>query len=281
MLINKINNNKYNIFCQNISSNSIIKYGTLDKNHKMKIEYFNNKSNNLSKLYKDLEKLKIKYDKVDNYDVNKTENIDLDITDTINESIILKNIFANKKKKNQSLINDKIILRKSIIKDKIDKIENQINLINNYTEELEYYSDTIDILLNYYNNINDDKSILFDNYMKIVNNISIKNEKKNLSNICNICNIEKNIKQIDKTLICINCGDVNNIIFDSDKINIKENQEALYKRSNHLCELLNQFQGKESTEIPQNIIDDILKELKKIRFYDLNNIDSKILKKIL
>ena len=117
--------------------------------------------------------------------------------------------------------------------------------------------------------------------MKIVNNISIKNEKKNLSNICNICNIEKNIKQIDKTLICINCGDVNNIIFDSDKINIKENQEALYKRSNHLCELLNQFQGKESTEIPQNIIDDILKELKKIRFYDLNNIDSKILKKIL
>jgi|LakMenEpi03Aug12_release.lakeMendotaPanAssembly.Ray.scaffolds.fasta_scaffold6311692_1 hypothetical protein len=57
MSISKSNNNKYNIFCQNIASNSIIKFGTLDKNHKSKIEYFNNKFNNLSKLGKDLDKL--------------------------------------------------------------------------------------------------------------------------------------------------------------------------------------------------------------------------------
>jgi hypothetical protein len=57
MSISKSNNNKYNIFCQNIANNSIIKFGTLDKNHKLKIEYFNNKFNNLSKLVKDSEKL--------------------------------------------------------------------------------------------------------------------------------------------------------------------------------------------------------------------------------
>jgi transcription elongation factor Elf1 len=171
------------------------------------------------------------------------------LTDTINDSNInsnkeLKNNKNNskiKKMDKNKLIDEKIIIKKSKIKDKIKDIQIQIIQINNYTEELDYYNDTIDILLKYYNNTNDDKSILFDNYMKIVNNISIKNDKKIAITICNICGIEKNIKQVDKTLICLNCGDVNNIAFDSDKCNIKENNEALYKRSNHLCELLNQF----------------------------------------
>jgi len=47
-------NSKYNIFCQNIINNSIIKYGTLDKNHKVKIEKIKNKYNNLNKLYDDI-----------------------------------------------------------------------------------------------------------------------------------------------------------------------------------------------------------------------------------
>jgi hypothetical protein len=211
------------------------------------------------------------------------------LTDTINDSNInsnkeLKNNKNNskiKKMDKNKLIDEKIIIKKSKIKDKIKDIQIQIIQINNYTEELDYYNDTIDILLKYYNNTNDDKSILFDNYMKIVNNISIKNDKKIAITICNICGIEKNIKQVDKTLICLNCGDVNNIAFDSDKCNIKENNEALYKRSNHLCELLNQFQGKETTDIPQDIIDSIFKELKKMRFYDLKKLEIKGLKKIL
>jgi len=42
--------------------------------------------------------------------------------------------------------------------------------------------------------------------MKIVNNKSIKNDKKNIIKSCITCGIEKNIKLSDKSLICINCG---------------------------------------------------------------------------
>ena len=121
--------------------------------------------------------------------------------------------------------------------------------------------------------------------MKIVNNRTIKNDKKKISNICEKCGIEKNIKLVDKSLMCVNCGIVEEVIIESEKPNYKDNniewKVCLYKRGDHLSEILNQFQGKETTEIPNDIINNILKELKKIRFYDLKKLDRKILKKIL
>lgn len=237
-------NSKYNIFCQNIYNNSIIKYGTLDNNHKKKLEKINDKYNNLNKL---------------NNEVDKLNN------------------------KINSVIN---ILEISNIKERIKEIEYEIYYIKNYDEELDYYNDTIDILLNYYddNNLNN-RASLFNNYMKIVNNRTIKNDKKKISNICEKCGIEKNIKLIDKSLMCVNCGIVEEVIMESEKPNYKDNniewKVCLYKRGDHLSEILNQFQGKETTDIPNDIINNILKELKKIRFYDLKKLDRKILKKIL
>jgi hypothetical protein len=67
------------------------------------------------------------------------------------------------------------------------------------------------------------------------------------------CNIEKVLHLQDGFLICTNCGDSEYVILDSDKPNYKnpiiENKLNGYKRMNHFSELLNQFQGKESTEI--------------------------------
>ena len=59
-------NSKYNIFCQNIYNNSIIKYGTLDNNHKKKLEKINDKYNNLNKLNNEVDKLNNKINNVIN-----------------------------------------------------------------------------------------------------------------------------------------------------------------------------------------------------------------------
>lgn len=54
-----------------------------------------------------------------------------------------------------------------------------------------------------------------------------------------------------------------------------------YKRINHFCELLSQFQAKEATEIPKEIYIKITNELKKNRIYNSTNINLDVMKHIL
>jgi hypothetical protein len=54
-----------------------------------------------------------------------------------------------------------------------------------------------------------------------------------------------------------------------------------YKRINHFCEWLSQFQAKESTDIPQDIYIKIRTELKKNRIYNIGEITLPIMKSIL
>ena len=58
------------------------------------------------------------------------------------------------------------------------------------------------------------------------------------------------------------------VILDEDR-QIKE--YSPYKRINHFREWLNQFQAKESTEIPDEIYSSILIEINKMRITDLLN----------
>ena len=168
----------------------------------------------------------------------------------------------------------------------------------------------MDILLNYYSNnkqkledtnvinINDlfkkkdvdlnttDKSKLYDKYMKIVYNINTRKIKNShIPKICYKCKIEKTIHINDGYLICTSCGDSEPILLETDKVNFKDSNIELkacaYKRTNHLSEILNQFQAKESTEIDKEIYDRIKNELHIQRIYDYNILDHKIIKKIL
>lgn len=66
---------------------------------------------------------------------------------------------------------------------------------------------------------------------------------------------------------CNECGTVEYILVDHDKPSYKEpSKESLaqaYKRINHFNEWLNQVQGKETTDIPDDVFDMILLEIKK------------------
>jgi uncharacterized Zn finger protein (UPF0148 family) len=127
-----------------------------------------------------------------------------------------------------------------------------------------------------------DKSKLYEKYMKKVYNINTKKTKNtHISKFCNKCKIEKTIHINDGYIICTLCGDSELILLENDKPNFKDSKICAYKRSNHLSEILNQFQAKESTEIDKNIYDKIKDELKIQRIYDYKTLDHVLMKKIL
>ena len=133
------------------------------------------------------------------------------------------------------------------------------------------------------NNNNDNDTIL-EEYLKCTMNKTIK--KRNIqTQQCPQCNIDKILQSSDGHLVCINCGHSDQIIVDMEKINFKdpfyENKNSGYKRMNHFSELMNQFQAKESTEIPQKIFNMIILEIKKQKIINPSNLTKKKMRTIL
>jgi hypothetical protein len=202
---------------------------------------------------------------------------------------------------------------KNNINDEINELEEEIISIENNEDELNYLNDTSEILFKYYDtsikekqkidmpndlqdfftkikenkksNNDDDKYHLFNKYMKITTNTELKKQLIINLKICNKCNIEKTLHLQEGYLTCTSCGDSEPIQMDSDKPNYKdsiiENKPNGYKRMNHFSELLNQCQGKESTDIPQDIFQKIINELNVLKITDLSKLDNKIMRKIL
>jgi uncharacterized Zn finger protein (UPF0148 family) len=253
---------------------------TLDNKHQEKINEFDNQDDLLLKKKKKHRKLLKELE-----ELNSIKSIDL---------------------------NNNIIDRKAEVKTEIENLELDINRLENRTNELDYYDETMDILLEYYNpttkpkQTNDNnvisikdvfkkkdidpnagtKSKLYEKYMKIVHNTNVKKSKNtHTAKICAKCKIEKTIHLNDGHIICTLCGDSDPIELENDRSNNKDSnadyKACAYKRANHLSEMLNQFQAKESTEIDEDIYKSIRAELKIQRIYDYSTLDHKIMKKIL
>ena len=116
-------------------------------------------------------------------------------------------------------------------------------------------------------------------------NISINQDENNNIELCLSCNVERKLYIADGKLICPKCGDEIFILIDSDKPSYKEPPREVcyfaYKRINHYNEWLAQFQAKESTDIPQEVYDQILIELKKERIEDMSALAPTKLREIL
>ena len=102
---------------------------------------------------------------------------------------------------------------------------------------------------------------------------------------CDSCGEEMILSQNEAILYCNQCGHIDPILIDSDKPSYKDPPREIsyyaYKRINHFNEWLAQFQAKESTEIPQEVFDSILVELKKERMLNSGNIKKEKLRDIL
>jgi len=152
--------------------------------------------------------------------------------------------------------------------DKCDNI-NEDNQNSNYkTDQYIDSNNTEDTLY--------DKSALVDKYMSIINKQYVRNvEDKNIE-ICKVCNNQMTCLQQDAIMICNMCGYQELLLVEQNrpilKQNTKDTSHFCYKRINHFREWCNQVQGKESTDIPDDIFEKILTEIKKEKIIDLKSI---------
>jgi hypothetical protein len=90
--------------------------------------------------------------------------------------------------------------------------------------------------------------------------------------ICVSCDAAKVYNPIESCVVCPVCGDTaaytemsqSNLTFD-ESISLEVSNNCAYKRSNHFSEWIISLQAKESTVIPDNVLDAIRIELKKAR----------------
>jgi hypothetical protein len=267
----KDKNIKYSSFCNNILNKSLLIHGTLDSKHQEKIKEFEKRDKIIIKHQHKLDKLNEEY---------KILNIKKPI-DYIEQDII----------------------KKAKIKDQIVEVQEEINNLNNMSDTLEYFNNTIDLLSKYYDdnnneneneniidifNIkkNDDKAQIFIKYLKRTNQIDLNHkQKKNNIKVCSQCNVDKILHLQDGLFSCVQCGNCDFILVDSDMPNYKDQiidyKHNGYKRMNHFSELLNQYQGKESTEIPNEVFEKIIDEINKLRIEDLSTLNNYTIRAIL
>jgi hypothetical protein len=139
---------------------------------------------------------------------------------------------------------------------------------NNSTNTYEYSNSTKDNII--------DKSSLVDKYMSIINKKYVRNVEEEDIEICKNCKNPMTCLQHDAIIICNICGYQELLLVEQNrpilKQNTKDTSHFSYKRINHFREWCNQVQGKESTDIPDEIFEKILTEIKKEKIIDTKTI---------
>jgi hypothetical protein len=102
---------------------------------------------------------------------------------------------------------------------------------------------------------------------------------------CPACDIEMTFYQNEALLGCPACGYEEFILVDSEKPSYKDPPREItyfaYKKSNHFNEWLAQFQAKENTDIPADVIEAVVGELRKERILDPKRVKKEKIREIL
>jgi len=133
---------------------------------------------------------------------------------------------------------------------------------------------------------NIDRASKLDSYLsKIDKSFGIKSKIVKKMDFCPKCKDKYNkdfemiVNNIEGFMSCIKCGHMEYVIIESDKPNYKdpppEATYFAYKRTNHLNEILNQIQAKESTDIPCEVLELVREEVRKERIKDLTKLTNK------
>ncbi len=105
------------------------------------------------------------------------------------------------------------------------------------------------------------------------------------SHVCPKCQSDMILCPTEAQLSCAACGHMEAILIDCDKPSYKDPPREVsyyaYKRINHFNEILAQFQAKQSTEIPDDIFNEILHELKKQRITNFASLKQSKIREIL
>jgi|688.fasta_scaffold06426_5 hypothetical protein len=270
-------------------SNKKIKFNkktsiTLDTKHKEFLNEFTKDENDTIPDFK-IERQELRQKLIDSCGELTVEQ-KLDIEDKISE-LTEKIRDTKSKKKEYFLDNSKFIFeyfenKKSISDGTIvQSSTNKSKLVNTFfkikqdnTDELKQQRENNNIVIKYLSNIDD--SFLD------VNSFVCQTD------ICKICNKGELIPLEDEgIMVCNTCSRSIPYLIENEKPSYKEPPKEVcfyaYKRINHFKEILAQFQGKETTQIPPDVIENIKLQIKKerIELAQITNIKTKeILKKL-
>ena len=235
---------------------------TLDNRHKEMQLHFSNVTNiiipNLLKEKKELTTILNDEEEIRNIPIEKQ----LELRDHLND---IKNTLKTHKNniKQYYLSNSKYIFDYFENKKEISKGTNKTKILNSFFK----INDSAD-------RTNELASINDNNVKKFLSNIDQSfinvNDFVFQTDTCKHCNIGELIPvEHEGILVCNNCSKYIAYLFESEKPSYKEPpKEACfyaYKRINHFKEILAQFQAKETTQIPSEVIDSIKLQIKKER----------------
>lgn len=256
---------------------------TIDTKHDEMLERFENIDNTIiPNLQKEKETLISESKKLTKKNVDRY----MDIKDRITE--INKNIKKLKKEKNDYFIeNSSHIFKYFEDKKKISSGDNNqnMNVLNTFFKIKSTDKEKSNINSEKYNN----SRTTYQKYWKNVNN-EVLNIKDYVvpSDICEYCSKGELISQDEEgILICNNpeCGKFVTYIIDGSKPSNKEPPNEVsytaYIRLNHFKEILAQFQAKETTQIPEEVIESIRNRIKKERITDHSQINYDVMRDLL
>ena len=229
----------------------------------------------------------------------------------------IKDITVNIENLNRLLSSNISWLSNVEIKEKIKDYKIELDKLNN-ENELDYYENVGEILFNYYDIVNQnvgikkinpkkytilealnikvdneediceykDKTKLVNEYLAITDNKYINHIDGEFTNSkCINCGEEMtNILQ-EALVVCLNCGYQDVLLAEQNRpvmlFDKKDGIHYSYKRINHFREWISQIQGKESTDIPNEVFEKILNELKKEKITDTTKLTPKFMRTIL
>jgi len=179
--------------------------------------------------------------------------------------------------------------------DKIDEINQQIKLIK--VARKEYYLDNSKYVFEYYENkkssaAGEGKSKVLNTFFGITPKPRVKN-KNNMSDVQKyLANVDEDFLDVNNyvvqtdicqkchqgelvaidhegVLVCNKCSATVQFLIENEKPSYKEPPKEVcfyaYKRINHFREILAQFQAKETTQIPDEVLSDIKNQIRKER----------------
>jgi len=121
-----------------------------------------------------------------------------------------------------------------------------------------------------------DKAGLVDEYLSQIDFTHVKAKNHDALGICPRCHLQLTCIHQDGAMVCSDCGYQELLLIEQNRPLIRQpNKEAShysYKRINHFREWCSQVQGKESTDIPEEIFENILKEIRKEKIQDTRKI---------
>lgn len=287
---------------------------TLDLRHQSQMIDFDEKRNLLKDYSEELETLNSNYtniQKKSKKDLDDKELMDLiNIKDEINSiNNKIKNIENNHHEIDYFVNTGDVLFEYYSLLDNSNNSPNSVNLnlnnvfpkkspINNSStnkkkcvidffnnsskDESNVYNKNVDISINENN-----RAHLLDKYLSHTDINYIDNTITNVEpNICEFCKTNTLYFSPNESIyVCDTCNTIEKVITDNEKPSYKDPPKEIsyfsYKRINHYTEWLNQIQGKETTEIPDEVFKNIIKELKKQRIYDYTTVTRSKIKEIL